>query len=100
MHDYTQARQKSLADAGYHQGEIDGVYGPDTVDAIEALQKAHGLPVTGTMDKATEAALQADVQAKVGAAAQEALASTAAVQQTLKLAGFGPDQSTGTGHRP
>jgi len=32
--------------------------------------------------------LQAELQAKGGAAAQEALASTAAVQQTLKLAGF------------
>jgi murein L,D-transpeptidase YcbB/YkuD len=40
------------------------------------------------VDKATAAALQADLQAKGGAAAQEALASTAAVQQTLKLARF------------
>ena len=55
---------------------------------MEALQKAHGLPVTGTVDKATAAALQADLQAKGGAAAQTAVASTAAVQQTLKLAGF------------
>ena len=55
---------------------------------MEALQKAHGLPVTGTVDKATAAALQADLQAKGGAAAQTAVTSTAAVQQTLKLAGF------------
>jgi murein L,D-transpeptidase YcbB/YkuD len=85
---YTTALQKSLADAGYYQGEVDGVYGPATVDAVKALQKAHGLPVTGTIDKATDAALQADLQAKSGAAAQQALASTAAVQQTLKLAGY------------
>jgi hypothetical protein len=52
------------------------------------LQKAHGLPVTGTVDKATSAALQGDLLAKGGAAAQQAQASTAAVQQTLKLAGF------------
>lgn len=88
VHDYTAALQKSLADAGYYAGEIDGVYGPATVDAVKVLQKAHGLPVTGTVDKATDAALQADLQAKGGAAAQQALASTAAVQQTLKLAGF------------
>jgi len=88
VHDYTAALQKSLTDAGYYTGEVDGVYGPETVDAVEALQKAHGLPVTGTVDKATDAALQADLQAKGGAAAQEAIASTAAVQQTLKLAGF------------
>jgi peptidoglycan hydrolase-like protein with peptidoglycan-binding domain len=88
VHDYTAALQQSLTDAGYYNGKVDGVYGPSTVDAVESLQKAHGLPVTGTMDKATEAALQADLQAKGGAAAEQALASTAAVQQTLKLAGF------------
>jgi peptidoglycan hydrolase-like protein with peptidoglycan-binding domain len=86
--DYTTALQQSLTNAGYYQGTVDGVYGPTTVGAVQALQKAHGLPVTGTVDKATNAALQADLQAKGGAAAQAALASTAAVQQTLKLAGF------------
>ena len=85
---YTTALQTSLAGAGYYQGEIDGVYGPATVEAVSALQKAHGLPVTGTVDKATDAALQADLQAKGGVAAQQATASTAAVQQTLKLAGY------------
>ena len=64
------------------------MYGPATVDAIEALQQAHGLPTTGSVDKATAAALQGDLVAKGGAAAQAAVASTAAVQQTLKVAGF------------
>jgi peptidoglycan hydrolase-like protein with peptidoglycan-binding domain len=88
VHDYTAALQKSLAEAGYYKGEVDGIYGPETVQAVQALQMAHGLPVTGTVDKATGDALQADLQAKGGAAAQEAFASTAAAQQTLKLAGF------------
>jgi peptidoglycan hydrolase-like protein with peptidoglycan-binding domain len=88
VHDYTAALQQSLADAGYYTGKVDGIYGPSTVEAVKALQKAHGLPVTGAVDKATDAALQEDLLAKGGAAAQEALASTAAVQQTLKLAGF------------
>jgi peptidoglycan hydrolase-like protein with peptidoglycan-binding domain len=54
--------------------------------------------VTGTVDKASASALQADLQAKGGAAAQKALVSTAAVQQTLKLAGFwdGPVDGTWT----
>ena len=88
VHDYAAALQRSLSEAGYYSGKVDGVYGPSTVEAVQSLQKAHGLPVTGTVDKATQAALQADLQAKGGAAAQQALASTAAVQQTLKLAGF------------
>jgi murein L,D-transpeptidase YcbB/YkuD len=98
VRDYTVALQQSLTTAGYYEGKVDGVYGPSTVDAVEALQKAHGLPVTGTVDKATAGALQADLQAKGGAAADQAVASTAAVQQTLKLAGFwtGPVDGTWT----
>ena len=98
VYDFTLSLQRSLSEAGYYQGQPDGVYGPETVAAVEALQQAHGLPVTGTVDKATAAALDADLQTKGGAAAQEAVASTAALQQTLHLAGFwdGPIDGTWT----
>lgn len=85
---YTAALQQDLADAGYDPGAVDGVYGPQTVAAVEALQKASGLPETGTVDRATEAALREVLAAKSGAAAQESVASTAALQQTLALAGY------------
>lgn len=85
---YTAALQQGLADAGYFAGAVDGVYGPDTVAAVESLQTANGLPVTGTVDKATADALQAELEAVHGAASQDAVAATAAVQQTLKLVGF------------
>jgi len=88
VRDYTTTLQQALRDAGYYDGSVDGVYGPATVEAIEALQKAHGLPTTGTVDKATAAALQGDLAAKGGVIAQEKVASNAAVQQTLKIAGF------------
>ncbi len=96
VRDYTTTLQQSLAQAGYYQADVDGVYGPATVAAVKALQQAHGLPVTGTVDKATEAALQAELQKVGGAAAQEAVASTAAVQQTLALAGFWDGPVDGT----
>ena len=85
---YTKTLQQALADAGYYDAKVDGIYGPKTVAAVEALQKANGLPQTGTLDKATEKALRSELAAKGGAAAQEDTASTAAVQQTLKLAGY------------
>ena len=88
MSSYTTTLQQALADAGYYDAKVDGVYGPKTVAAVEALQKANGLPQTGTLDKATEKALRSELAAKGGAAAQEETASTAAVQQTLKLAGY------------
>ena len=85
---YTKTLQQALADAGYYDAKVDGIYGPKTVAAVEALQKANGLPQTGTLDKATEKALRSELAAKGGAAAQEETASTAALQQTLKLAGY------------
>lgn len=98
VRDYTVALQDSLMRAGYFGGELDGVYGPETVAAVESLQEAHSLPVTGTVDKATQAALQSDLLAAGGETAQQELAATAALQQTLKLAGFwdGPVDGTWT----
>ena len=95
---YVSGLQQNLTDAGYYGGEVDGVYGPDTVAAVEELQKANDLPVTGTVDNATAAALQAELLAAGGEAAAEVFATTAAVQQTLKLAGFwdGPIDGTWT----
>ena len=85
---YTSALQQDLLVAGYYTGTVDGVYGPLTVQAVEDLQKAAGLPVTGTVDKATAEALQAKLAELGGAAAQESVASTAALQQTLTLSGY------------
>ncbi|WP_308291279.1 peptidoglycan-binding domain-containing protein [Microbacterium ureisolvens] len=85
---YTSALQQDLVAAGYYTGDVDGVYGPLTVQAVEDLQEAAGLPVTGTVDKATAEALQATLTELGGAAAQESVATTAAIQQTLKLVGF------------
>ena len=58
--------------------------------AVEALQTDAELPVTGVVDQATAAALTAAVLAVNGDAAAEAVVHTAAVQTTLKLAGYWP----------
>jgi peptidoglycan hydrolase-like protein with peptidoglycan-binding domain len=88
VHDYTVAVQTDLRTAGYYTGEVDGVYGPAVTEAVKKLQTANGLPATGWVDRATAAALDAAVLAKGGAAASRAMAETAAVQTTLKLAGY------------
>jgi Raf kinase inhibitor-like YbhB/YbcL family protein len=85
---YTSALQKSLKTAGFYDGKVDGIYGPQTVAAVEALQQDAGLPVTGLVDRATSEALdEAVADAKGGEAAAES-AHTAAVQTTLALAGY------------
>ncbi|GAA1938079.1 hypothetical protein GCM10009775_32710 [Microbacterium aoyamense] len=85
---YVTALQLDLATAGHYAGTIDGIYGPETVAAVEALQTANGLPVTGTVDSATADALHTSLLVIDGATQQAELATTAAVQQTLALAGF------------
>jgi peptidoglycan hydrolase-like protein with peptidoglycan-binding domain len=86
--DYTTALQKDMRTAGYYEGDIDGVYGPMTVDAVEQLQIDNNLTVTGFVDRATAAALDAAVQKVGGETASQETADTAAVQSTLKLAGY------------
>lgn len=49
--------QTALAQQGFQVGEIDGDFGPNTAAAVSAFQSAHGLPVTGVADEATQQAL-------------------------------------------
>jgi peptidoglycan hydrolase-like protein with peptidoglycan-binding domain len=86
--EYTTALQTSLAAAGFYEGPIDGVYGPATVAAVEALQTDAGLPVTGLVDRATAEALEQAVIAAGGEAATQAIAHTAALQSLLTVAGY------------
>ena len=89
VHDYTAALQQNLADAGYYTGTVDGVYGPTTVAAVEALQKAHNLPVSRSSGQGHGGGAAGPTSAaKAGVATGANVASTAALQQTLKLAGY------------
>ncbi len=50
--------QQKLQAAGYLKGDVDGVYGQDTVHAVEAFQRAHDFPVSGAIDEMTYSALK------------------------------------------
>lgn len=45
--------QTALVSAGSDPGATDGIYGPDTVTAVQFFQQAHGLPGSGTVDDIT-----------------------------------------------
>jgi peptidoglycan hydrolase-like protein with peptidoglycan-binding domain len=85
---YTGAVQQALTTAGYYHGPIDGVYGAETVAAVEGLQKAAQLPATGLVDPATARALDAAVTQKAGSAVAGASARTAGIQGGLKVLGY------------
>jgi len=44
------AVQSELTARGYYHGQINGMIGSDSRQAIRAFQQAHGLPVTGSID--------------------------------------------------
>jgi peptidoglycan hydrolase-like protein with peptidoglycan-binding domain len=58
-HAQVRQAQMHLRAAGYYPGPIDGHLGPRTRAALRAYQRAHGLPQTGTLDRATSHALLA-----------------------------------------
>jgi peptidoglycan hydrolase-like protein with peptidoglycan-binding domain len=49
--------QRQLGQLNYYEGPVDGLMGPHTTAAITYLQRDAGLPQTGTMNAATQAAL-------------------------------------------
>jgi uncharacterized iron-regulated membrane protein len=49
--------QQELGQLNYYEGPADGVMGPQTTAAIKDLQRQANLPQTGTMNSATQAAL-------------------------------------------
>jgi hypothetical protein len=52
-----QKLQRELGQLNYYEGPVDGVMGPQTSAAVKDLQRQAGLPQTGTMNAATQAAL-------------------------------------------
>jgi Putative peptidoglycan binding domain len=51
--DVTAQVQEALAQQGYYYGQIDGVLGPETRDAILRFQADHGLATTAAIDEPT-----------------------------------------------
>ena len=49
--------QTTLQEQGYYQGEVDGLVGPLTQEALAAYQSAQGLEPTSAIDEPTLAAL-------------------------------------------
>ena len=66
----TKNAQRILKAVDYYQGQVDGVYGPNTAQAVLKFQKDNDLEVTGVIDSATEKQLaqigsRKDVQDKI-----------------------------------
>ena len=95
-----QAVQDHLRQAGAYRGTVDGVWGSDSVVALQQFQASHQLQVTGQLNQATVATLGLDPQALLGAQPTAAPppppppadtlrpASVRALQERLRSLGF------------
>ena len=55
--EHVEAVQRALSDQHYYWGKIDGIDGPETIQAVRDFQKNLGVPVTGVADGRTAEAL-------------------------------------------
>lgn len=77
--------QQRLNDLGYRAGEENGVFGTQTQAAVERLQRAKALPVTGRVDAATAEAVNSAVSAYVAQMKETDVQLDAAIE-TLRAA--------------
>lgn len=59
--------QDRLRQLGAYTGRVDGVWGPDSQQALERFQQSRGLQVTGQLNQATAATLELDPVALLAA---------------------------------
>ena len=97
-----QAVQRRLTEAGESTGGTQGIWGPQSVTALQHFQQTHGLQVTGQLNQATVATLGLDPATLLGgpqyAGTQQAPAASyantispaavEAVQSRLRSLGF------------
>jgi len=94
--------QQQLNDAGFHAGNVDGNWGPESQKAIRAFQQARGLEMTGNIDFMTlkelgilQSVLRAEAQSGQGnmpsqqEKAQGGAAQGSQAQQTQGTGGQG-----------
>lgn len=89
--------QQRLKAAGSLKGDIDGVYGGDTVKAVKDFQRSRGFPVSGAIDEVTYRALRdisAGTPAPVGSSGGESYgvgdrgSDVKTIQRKLKRLGY------------
>ena len=66
----TKKTQQKLKDLGYYKGNVDGIFGSQTLAAVKAFQKAKGLDVDGIVGPKTLSALGLSSSSSAGGASQ------------------------------
>lgn len=87
--------QRGLAERGYYDGDLDGLPGPRTQQAIRDFEQAQGLNVTGEASEALlarvlQARARGDVTGSVVPSEPRASTRVLAVQRVLARLGYGP----------
>jgi peptidoglycan hydrolase-like protein with peptidoglycan-binding domain len=92
--------QRALAERGYYDGDVDGLPGPRTQQAIREFETAQGLKVTGDTSEALlarvlRARARGDVTGSIAPAEPRPSTRVLAVQRVLARLGYGPVKLSG-----
>jgi hypothetical protein len=93
--------QMALVREGFDVGEVDGVMGPRTTEALIAFQRRHGFQATGHIDEQTFAALRVNAGGNVGG--NNPPATTGQGNRSQQPSGNGPGNArepASGGHEP
>jgi len=77
--------QQRLAWLGYDPGAVDGIFGARTQAALQAFQRARGLPAHGRLDQATAEALLRAVAERAAGGPEDPAAGDAALARAVEL---------------
>lgn len=92
--------QRELAQRGYYDGTVDGLFGPRTGQAIRDFEQAQGLkptgePTEGLLARVLQARARREVTGSVPAAEPRPSTRVLAVQRVLARLGYGPLKLSG-----
>ncbi len=88
--------QRALAERGYYDGELDGIAGPRTQQAIRDFEQAHGIKPSGEANDALLArVLRARARGEVTGSVPQPSTQVLAVQRVLARLGYGPISLSG-----
>lgn len=92
--------QRGLAERGYYSGDVDGMPGPRTQQAIRDFEQAQGLKPTGEASEALlarvlRARARADVTGSIAPAEPRPSTRVLSVQRVLARLGYGPVKLSG-----
>lgn len=93
--------QQALKDGGFDPGEVDGIMGPETQQALQEFQQDQGIAASGEIDQDTLEALDLEAQEFMGVSPEFGESGETGIEPMQEPeSGLSEQQTEGTGTPP